>query len=48
VERRTEPAFLTDAKALHLKIKKIDEIDGFNPSRGRTVALSAYLLKTEN
>jgi hypothetical protein len=42
VERRTEPAFLSAAEARHIKIDKIDEIDGFNLSRGRFVALSVY------
>jgi 4-amino-4-deoxy-L-arabinose transferase-like glycosyltransferase len=42
VERRTEQAFLSAAQAKHLSITKIDEIDGFNPSRGRTIALSIY------
>jgi 4-amino-4-deoxy-L-arabinose transferase-like glycosyltransferase len=42
VERRTEQAFLSAAQAKHLSVTKIDEIDGFNPSRGRTVALSVY------
>jgi 4-amino-4-deoxy-L-arabinose transferase-like glycosyltransferase len=48
VERRTEANFLKVADVLKLKIVRTDEIDGFNPSRGRTVALSAYRLKTEN
>jgi 4-amino-4-deoxy-L-arabinose transferase-like glycosyltransferase len=42
VERRTEAAFLRAATTRHLTVQKIDEIDGFNPSRGRDVALSFY------
>ncbi len=48
VEKRSEAAFLSAADALHLKAAKIDEIDGFNPSRGRTVALSLYRLRTDD
>jgi 4-amino-4-deoxy-L-arabinose transferase-like glycosyltransferase len=42
VEQRTEAAFLTAAEAKGLKVAKIDEIDGFNPSRGRQVELKIY------
>jgi len=42
VERRTDAAFLSAAAARHLTVQKIDEIDGFNPSRGRDFVLDFY------
>jgi 4-amino-4-deoxy-L-arabinose transferase-like glycosyltransferase len=42
VERRTEPLFLATAAALKLPVKKQDDIEGFNASRGRRVGLALY------
>jgi len=42
VEKRTEPAFLKTASALAMRVTRIDDIDGFNSSRGRQVTLNIY------
>jgi 4-amino-4-deoxy-L-arabinose transferase-like glycosyltransferase len=42
VEKRTEPGFLKTASALAMRVTRIDDIDGFNSSRGRQVTLNIY------